>query len=90
MPLPIVTMAVSVTLVAITNQKYYGRRSFGLSLIGPRMSTVSLGWTLIQYVYVTMRQQSTFSMDRQADLPLCYTYSLCFAGLSQAVFPDTM
>lgn len=54
------------------------------------MSTVSLGWTLIQYVYVTMRQQSTFSMDRQADLPLCYTYSLCFAGLSQAVFPDTM
>jgi hypothetical protein len=40
--------SLSVTLVSITNQKEYGNIGWGISLIGPRMSSVSIGWMLLQ------------------------------------------
>lgn len=42
--------SLSVTLVSITNQKEYGNIGWGISLIGPRMSSVSIGWMLLQCV----------------------------------------
>jgi hypothetical protein len=43
-----VMFSLSVTLVSITNQKMWGDMSFGLSLIGPRMSSVGVGCMLLQ------------------------------------------
>ena len=42
--------SLSVVLVSITNQKEYGNIGFGISLIGPRMSSVGIGWMLLQWV----------------------------------------
>lgn len=44
----LIMFSLSVTLVSITNQKEYGNIGFGLSLIGPRMSSVGVGWMLLQ------------------------------------------
>ena len=51
----VVMFSLSVILVSITNQKVWGNMSFGLSLIGPRMSSVGVGWMLLQSVTRLMR-----------------------------------
>ncbi|KAG7530102.1 hypothetical protein FFLO_05261 [Filobasidium floriforme] len=52
----LIMFSLSVTLVSITNQKEYGNIGWGISLIGPRMSSVSIGWMLLHLCFATFSQ----------------------------------
>lgn len=87
--------SLSVTLVSITNQKEYGNIGWGISLIGPRMSSVSIGWMLLQCVRIFSPVTREGKGDKANPILMCfrtapYLYSLCFATFSQALFPDTL
>lgn len=87
--------SLSVTLVSITNQKEYGNIGWGISLIGPRMSSVSIGWMLLQCVR-SFSPVTTAGKRDQTKPALIFFFvthficSLCFATFSQALFPDTL
>jgi hypothetical protein len=87
--------SLSVTLVSITNQKEYGNIGWGISLIGPRMSSVSIGWMLLQCVRSFSPVTREGKGDKANPILMCFRtaldlYSLCFATFSQALFPDTL
>jgi hypothetical protein len=86
--------SLSVTLVSITNQKEYGNIGWGISLIGPRMSSVSIGWMLLQYVRSFSPVTRAGKRDKANPILMffvrCLIYSLSFATFSQALFPDTL